>query len=189
MADNQDELIMQFVDLTGTSPGKVTLASSWNLRDTDHLQAQQYLGTNRWDLNSAVTEYFASLDEGTAGGPMDEDEPEPEPYTGPRTLDGRPAPESIPSVGSSSKAPPKKKGGFATLGSLGQAGGAGGHAGHGHSHDDDDDSDDDDFEPGEEPRDLFAGGEKSGLAVQDPSNRDRNDPRKVVNDILKKARA
>jgi len=34
---------------------------------------------------------------------------------------------------------------------------------------------------------LFAGGEKSGLAVQDPSN--RNDPRKVVNDIIKKARA
>jgi UBX domain-containing protein 1 len=122
---------------------------------------------------------------------MDEDEPEPEPepYTGPRTLDGRPAPASIPSVGSSSKAPSKKKGGFATLGSLGQAGGAGGHAGHGHAHDEDDDSDDEDFEPGEEPRDLFAGGEKSGLAVQDPSNRDRNDPRKVVNDILKKARA
>lgn len=166
---------MQFIDLTGTSPGK----------------AQQYLGTNRWDLNSAVTEYFASLDEGTAGGAMDEDEPEhePEPYTGPRTLDGRPAPASIPSVGSSSKAPSKKKGGFATLGSLGQAGGAGGHAGHGHAHDEDDDSDDEDFEPGEEPRDLFAGGEKSGLAVQDPSNRDRNDPRKVVNDILKKARA
>jgi UBX domain-containing protein 1 len=142
-------------------------------------------------LNSAVTEYFASLDEGTAGGAMDEDEPEhePEPYTGPRTLDGRPAPASIPSVGSSSKAPSKKKGGFATLGSLGQAGGAGGHAGHGHAHDEDDDSDDEDFEPGEEPRDLFAGGEKSGLAVQDPSNRDRNDPRKVVNDILKKARA
>jgi UBX domain-containing protein 1 len=119
---------------------------------------------------------------------MDEDEPEPEPYTGPRTLDGRPAPASIPTVGSSSSAPPKKKGGFATLDSLGQPP-AGGHAGHGHAHDDDDDSDDEDFEPGEEPRDLFAGGEKSGLAVQDPSNRDRNDPRKVVNDILKKARA
>ena len=62
-----------------------------------------------------------------------------------------------------------------------------GHAGHGHAHDDDDDDDDDDYEPGKEPRDLFAGGEKSGLAVQDPGN--KNDPRKVVNDILKKARA
>jgi UBX domain-containing protein 1 len=66
--------------------------------------------------------------------------------------------------------------------------GDGGHAGHGHAHDEeDDDSSDEDYEPGEEPRDLFAGGEKSGLAVQDPSN--RNDPRKVVDDILKKARA
>jgi len=35
---------------------------------------------------------------------------------------------------------------------------------------------------------LFAGGEKSGLAVQDPAS-NRNDPRKVVDDILKKARA
>jgi UBX domain-containing protein 1 len=59
-------------------------------------------------------------------------------------------------------------------------------AGHGHAHDDDDDSDDEDYDPREQPRDLFAGGEKSGLAVQDPK---RNDPRKVVNDILKKARA
>jgi UBX domain-containing protein 1 len=119
---------------------------------------------------------------------MDEDAPEPEPapYTGPRTLDGRPAPASIPAAGSSSSsAPPKKKGGFATLDSLNQAGPSGGHAGHGHAHDDDDSSDED-FQPGEEPRDLFAGGEKSGLAVQDPA---RNDPRKVVNDILKKARA
>lgn len=116
-----------------------------------------------------------------------EPQPEPEPYTGPRTLDGRPAPASIPTVDSSSgSAPPKKKGGFATLDSLSK--GAGGHAGHGQAHDDDDDdSSDDDYEPGEEPRDLFAGGEKSGLAVQDPSN--RNDPRKVVDDILKKARA
>jgi len=107
-----------------------------------------------------------------------------EPYTGPRTLDGRPAPASIPTVGSSS-APPKKKGGFATLGSLNQSSGS--HAGHDHAHDDDE-SDDDDFEPDEQPRDLFAGGEKSGLAVQDPAS-NRNDPRKVVDDILKQARA
>lgn len=41
----------------------------------------------------------------------------------------------------------------------------------------------------DEPRDMFAGGEKSGLAVQDPSKKDKNDPKKVVDDILKKARA
>jgi len=143
------------------------------------------LGANRWDLSSAVTEYFTAQEEGIQeaqeGG---EDDPqEAEAYTGPRTLDGRPAPAAIPTVGSSSRAAaPPKRGGFATLDSLGQASG-----GHGHAHDDDDDSDDEDFKPGEQPRDLFAGGEKSGLAVQDPNN--RNDPKKVVNDILKKARA
>lgn len=155
------------------------------------LQAQQYLTANRWDLEGAVTEFFTAQEEGegvsAAQGQADEeDEPlVPENYTGPRTLDGRPAPASIPTVGSSRAPPPKKKGGIATLESLNQGGPS--HAGHGHAHDDDDDSDDEDFDPDEQPRDLFAGGEKSGLAVQDPSN--KNDPRKVVNDILKKARA
>jgi UBX domain-containing protein 1 len=69
------------------------------------------------------------------------------------------------------------------LDSLNQ-GSTGGHAGHGH--DDDDDSDDEDYMDDEQPRDLFAGGEKSGLAVQDPR---RNDPRSLVNDIIKKAQA
>lgn len=117
-----------------------------------------------------------------------EDPQEPEAYTGPRTLDGRPAPQSIPTVGSSSSsrsAPPPRRGGIATLGSLNRSS-ATGH-GHGHAHGDDDDSDDEDYRPDEQPRDLFAGGEKSALAVQDPAN--RNDPRSLVNDILKRARA
>ena len=125
------------------------------------------------------------MEEGTARSDeeVEEDPQEAEAYTGPRTLDGRPAPASIPSVASASKAKaPPKRGGIATLDSLGQSSG-GAHAGHGHAHDDD--TDDSDYEPGEEPRDLFAGGEKSGLAVQDPA---RNDPRKVVSDIIKKAR-
>ena len=130
-----------------------------------------------------MTEYFTAQEEGTEGAQEGAEDPqETEAYTGPRTLDGRPAPAAIPTVGSSSAAPPRRTG-IATLGGLSQAPAGG----HGHAHDDDDDSDDEDFDPGEQPRDLFAGGEKSGLAVQDPSN--RNDPRKVVNDILKKARA
>ncbi|ROW15849.1 hypothetical protein VPNG_02598 [Cytospora leucostoma] len=40
----------------------------------------------------------------------------------------------------------------------------------------------------EGPRDLFAGGEKSGLAVQDPS-RNAADPQNVIKDILAKAKA
>lgn len=55
------------------------------------------------------------------------------------------------------------------MGSMGQA------------RDDDDESED------EQPRDLYAGGEKSGQFVQDPS-KGGNDARKIVNDIMKKAR-
>jgi UBX domain-containing protein 1 len=107
----------------------------------------------------------------------------PDNYTGPRTLDGRPAPATTSGPARSSRQPPR--GGVATLGSISQAN-AGSHAGHGH--DDDDDEDDEDYEDDEQPRDLFAGGEKSGLAVQDP-NRKTTDPKKLVNDIVNKAKA
>lgn len=168
MADegpDRDEAIHSFMDLTNATAAV----------------ARAHLIPNEWNLEAAVTEYFASLEEGgVATEPVfndqdaDMEEPE-EPYTGPRTLDGRPAPQAIPAAGSS--APPKKKGGIATLGSIAPTDP---HAGHAH---DSDDSDDEDFEPDEEPRDLFAGGEKSGLAVQDPSQK------RLVKDILKKARA
>jgi UBX domain-containing protein 1 len=145
---------------------------------------------NRWDLPSAAAEYYTSQEEGTAGAeeePAQEVPEVPENYTGPRTLDGRPAPTSaIPTVASSSRPtrqPPRT--GIATLGSLGSGGRP---AGHGHAHADDDDSEDEDYHDDEQPRDLFAGGEKSGLAVQDPSRRN-TDPRSVVNDIIKKAKA
>lgn len=96
-------------------------------------------------------------------------------YTGPRTLDGRPA--QLPDV-SFPKKPAKKKG-LATLSDLG---------GSSHDHDDDDDDDDnDDDDDRKGPRDLFAGGEKSGLAVQDPSR--KTDPQNVIKDILAKAKA
>jgi len=134
--------------------------------------------------------YAAQEDDPESGADADMAEPEEAeevPYTGPRTLDGRPAPQAIPTVGSSSRsAPPKKKGGVATLSSLSQAAPSGSHAGHGHAHDDDDDSDDEDYQEPGEPRDLFAGGEKSGLAVQDPNH---NNPERLVSDIMKKARA
>jgi UBX domain-containing protein 1 len=101
-------------------------------------------------------------------------------YTGPRTLDGRPAPEYANKASSSTAKKPQKRTGMATLSDLGG----------GHSHDDSDD--DDDYEDDEDerrgPRDLFAGGEKSGLAVQDPAQRS-SDPRRLINDIVAKARS
>ncbi|KAL3423322.1 SEP domain-containing protein [Phlyctema vagabunda] len=178
MADegNHDQLISEFCDLTGASPA----------------EAQQFLAANRWDLSGAAAEFYTSQEEGisSAQGDAEETPQEPEVYTGPRTLDGRPAPQSIPSVGSSSRAaaPPQRRGvgGIQTLGSIAQPPTRRG--GHGHGHDDDDDSDDSDYGQ-DEPRDLFAGGEKSGLAVQDPNQKRNEQPRKVVEDILKKARA
>ena len=64
-----------------------------------------------------------------------------------------------PAPSSSSNKPSKKK--FATLGDLG-GGTPSSHSGHGHGSDDDDDD--------QEHQDLFAGGEKSGLAVQNPDD-------------------
>lgn len=125
-----------------------------------------------WDINQAATSFYAE-DPAQASSPQAEEAAEPEPYTGPRTLDGRPAPQAIPSVGSNFGSTSRPRGGVATLGSIG----GDAHAGHGH--DDDDDSDD------EQPRDLFAGGEKSGLAVQDP----KRDPKSLIQDIIKKAKA
>lgn len=97
-------------------------------------------------------------------------------YSGPRTLDGRPAPAAGGSSSRSSVAQPKRRG-VATLGSLG-----GGQSNQDHGHDDDS-SDEDDRGRGN----LFAGGEKSGLAVQDPSQ--EGGAKKLINDIIAKARA
>ena len=82
----------------------------------------------------------------------------------------------MPPPPSASQAPKKK---FATLGDL--SGGRGpAHAGHGHS---DDDDDDDDFEPSDDDNpDLYTGGEKSGLAVENPSVAE-----KLRKKIIKKA--
>ncbi|KAG5998412.1 hypothetical protein E4U54_002190 [Claviceps lovelessii] len=177
MADNQDtpsrqDLVQQFVGMCNTSPE----------------QATQYLDANEWDLLAACDSFFQDDDEAK----MEESQtnssrPNPEPeYTGPRTLDGRPAPQAASSSGP--RAQPKsqpKRTGIATLGSLGGGGGGGGGGSH-HHDDDNDDSDDSDDNDGR--GNLFAGGEKSGLAVQDPKQQEAG-PRKIINDILAKAKA
>ena len=81
---------------------------------------------------------------------------------------------------SSATQPPKKK--FATLGDLGGGAGAS-HAGHGHGRGDDEDDDDEDFEPSDDDNpDLYTGGEKSGLAVENPGAAE-----KLRKKIIKKA--
>ncbi|CAG8919487.1 unnamed protein product [Penicillium salamii] len=150
-----DEIVSQFCAMTGTQPS----------------EAQEYLAANRFDLEAAVTEFFAEQDEAmqdthtgeegqastqsATGGP-----------SGGRTLGGAPVPASsaAPEASSSARgAAPRKR--FATLGDFSQGAAGGGESSDG------DDSDDHDF---------FAGGEKSGLAVQNPDD--------LKKKILEKAR-
>ncbi|KAH6987979.1 hypothetical protein BKA56DRAFT_669565 [Ilyonectria sp. MPI-CAGE-AT-0026] len=149
-------------------------------------EATQYLEAHNWDISAACTAWFEDAEEepaATARG--SQPQAASDNYTGPRTLDGRPAPEASSSSSRAARKPAtqQKKKGIATLGSLG---------GGSHHHDDDDD-DDDDFD-GDDDDDgrgnLFAGGEKSGLAVQDPNNKPQDGgPKKIISDILAKARA
>jgi UBX domain-containing protein 1 len=118
------------------------------------------------------------------GAPLTQEEEAPAGLVmgGGRTLAGGPAP-SAPSAssGQSSTArrgPPAQRGGMRTLKDLQ---GDGGHAGHGHGHANDDDDEDDD------EQDFFAGGEKSGLAVQNP-NAGHGNARDQINGILDRAR-
>lgn len=144
-------------------------------------QCTEYLEAANWDIGLAAQAYYADHDSEDdapqrAAGSSSQPAPAAEAYTGPRTLDGRPAPEAARGGAASSKAPKKK--GLATLSSLGG----------GHAHDDDDDEDDeDDDDRGR--GDLFAGGEKSGLAVQDPSQQEGGGAKKIISDILAKAKA
>ncbi|PIA91428.1 UBX domain-containing protein 1 [Cercospora beticola] len=126
-SDTQDEKVAQFTAITGASP----------------TVAQNALGASNWDLEAAVSLFFAAGDEQASADEDDDDEPPP--TANPRrNVDAAPATNKS---GSSRK--PK---GPTTLRDL-QGGG--------------DASSDDD-----KKRDLFAGGEKSGLAVTDPNQGD-----------------
>ncbi|KAL4942901.1 P-loop containing nucleoside triphosphate hydrolase protein [Aspergillus oleicola] len=117
---DHDEVVSQFCAMTRARPD----------------EAQGYLATNGWDLEAAVTEFFAEQDE-TAGSAEAAGQPSAE------------SSSSTPRESSSSRRQPSKK--FATLGDL--------TTGAGDSSDDDD-----------ENQDFFTGGEKSGLAVQNPDD-------------------
>ncbi|PHH78189.1 hypothetical protein CDD82_3174 [Ophiocordyceps australis] len=141
--------------------------------------ATHYLEAYSWDTEAAIGGFMADNFDG-AEQVADEaaEEAAEAQYTGPRTLDGRPAPTASRQspIARSQKQPLAKKKGVATLSSLAQA-----------SNFDDDDDNSDNEDDKENRGNLFAGGEKSGLAVQDPSK--EGGPRSVINDILAKGRA
>ncbi|CAK7206975.1 protein phosphatase regulator [Sporothrix eucalyptigena] len=185
---SKDEIISSFCGITGVSSSEAT----------------GFLEAADWDADAALAEYYQSQEDAAGGAGEAESSSsatavDPS-YTGPRTLDGRPAPQSASSSSASasrSAAQPKKRG-LMTMSSL--RGGAGGpsnpHAGHAHDDDDDDDDyDDDDSDDKHGGRgDLFAGGEKSGLAVQDPTmgggrGGPGSDAKRVMRDIVAQAKA
>jgi len=66
--------------------------------------------------------------------------------------------------------------------------GPGGHAGHGHAHVDDDDDDEDEGEDRTEGEHWFAGGERSGISVENPDRPGRAVPGgNLVRDLLRRA--
>lgn len=99
---------------------------------------------------------------------------------GGRTLAGGPAQSSASSSSRPAASAPSRGANAGSRGprTLKDLQGDSGHGGHGHAHDEDDD---------EEDQDFFAGGEKSGLAVQNPGA-GNSTPRDQINSLLDRAR-
>ncbi|KAJ5223749.1 UBX domain-containing protein 1 [Penicillium chermesinum] len=132
------------------------------------LQAIEYLSANHGDIEAAVTEFFAEQDEALqdanpGGGQRLGTEESSAGAAAGRTLggSGMPASTGSGSASTSKRAAPKKR--FATLGDFASQG-----------------ADDSSEEDGSVDQDFFAGGEKSGLAVQNPDD--------LKKKILEKAR-
>ncbi|KAF3940735.1 hypothetical protein ABW19_dt0204887 [Dactylella cylindrospora] len=186
MAD-RDEMVARFVELTQANPE--------NARDI--------LDSSNWELEDALNLFYAAPEEAAATAsrpsarqPQVEDEMDEDDWEAPQTVrKATPPPAGAASgagrrlgddsVGDSSSssttAPPgirqPRRGGLMTLGDLGR-----GAPQPGPGHDHDDDSDDD------HGQDMFAGGEKSGLAVENPG-RQGNRGLDSVRNILKQAQA
>ncbi|KAF1847969.1 SEP-domain-containing protein [Cucurbitaria berberidis CBS 394.84] len=181
--ENRDAQIAQLASLTGLDPA----------------QAEGYLNASNGDLALAAS---LALDESAEpvedasdpdvdmAGDDQPTNPNPNPPQQPvpgggRTLGGAYVPPAADASSSSSQPPATSRQapqrGLRTLKDLQSSGG--GH-GHGHAHDDGDRDSDEDFQD-DENQDFFAGGEKSGLAVQNPN---QSNPRDQINNILKRAR-
>jgi UBX domain-containing protein 1 len=140
------------------------------------------LMSSEWNVEAAVALWYQSQEEETEeqGEEMD-DEPSaayPRPVIpdhaagttgGGRTLEGDPP--SSHSASSSQTFNRKPQGGMKTLQDLQKK--SSGHQGHDHDDDDDDHG-----------QDMFAGGEKSGLAVENPGQ----NPRDLMERLLRRAR-
>jgi len=183
----RDSMIQQFCSVTGVSPNEVTpslLPSGEHLRgycnkcmnvkskaNTHCMQALSLLASGDWDLDSSLAYYYQEQEhEALDHNPSSSHAPGNTlgSSSGQRTLGGDPAaPQASASSSHPSKSNRRPQGGMHTLQDLQNA--------SGHDHDDEDDEHD--------PQDLFAGGEKSGLAVQNPGT-----PQDLMNQLLQRAR-
>ncbi|KAK6498637.1 hypothetical protein TWF481_011217 [Arthrobotrys musiformis] len=179
MADH-DGLVAQFVELTQAPPEN----------------ARAILESSNWQLQEALDLFYAAPED--AGAPtsrpaatqdqdLEEDDWEaPQtlrratpPPTGAsagvgRTLGGTAVGEPVERPTQATVQPPRRRGGMMTLGDIGRSAAPG----HGHSQGDDSDE--------EGGQDMFAGGEKSGLAVENPNKPGQRGLDSVRN-ILKQA--
>ncbi|KAF2727838.1 SEP-domain-containing protein [Polyplosphaeria fusca] len=160
------------------------IAELASLADLESEEAEQYLIAGNWNIESAASLYFdgATDDHDRDTAMAGDEQPQesasnPPPQGGARTLGG----DYVPSESSSSAAPRQQPArGLRTIRDLQSSGGAA----HGHAHGDDGDHASDEDYNDDENQDFFAGGEKSGLAVQNPNS----DPRDQINNILRRAR-
>lgn len=148
MDESQQEQIAQFASVTGANPSVVCCSSisppstsAAPLTAPPTHQAQTTLAASNWNLEEAVGLFFAAADEQPSSTDEEKTASAPPPQSNPQ----QPAASSAKKATNNNKKPK----GPTTIRDL-QAG-------------DDDDEEDD------KKRDLFAGGEKSGLAVTDPN--------------------
>ncbi|RPD73670.1 SEP-domain-containing protein, partial [Lentinus tigrinus ALCF2SS1-7] len=77
---------------------------------------------------------------------------------------------------------------IATLNDISSGGpSVGGGHGHGHAHADDDDDEEEDEGPGDQGADWYAGGERSGISVQNPNRQGAVPGGNLVQDLLRRA--
>ncbi|KAG9902116.1 SEP-domain-containing protein, partial [Aureobasidium melanogenum] len=144
-SDHQD-LIAEFSGITGASPAI----------------AQTALTASNWDIEQAVTLYFASQD-----APAEDSDDSLQESAAPSLPSSTPAANH--SSSSTNRPPPSNRSNMVrTFRDL----------------QNDEDRGDDDHSDQDPQQDFFAGGEKSGLAVQDPNRR----PQDHFNNIMNQAR-
>ncbi|KAF2841517.1 SEP-domain-containing protein [Patellaria atrata CBS 101060] len=155
---DRDALISQFCSVTGVPP----------------VEADNILSMSNWDVANATALYYETQESQEQAEAEEDELMEEAPSSGGgRTLGGAPAPSAAASSSSAPRAAPGPQRGLRTLRDL-----QGGSGSHGHAHDSDDDDDD------ENRQDFYTGGEKSGLAVENPGSQNAQD---LVNRVLQRA--